>query len=92
MQRKLLSHIISPHFWLFACPINESLFSSLVRPTVLAACIIFSDVLYHLCRYSYDEQTGAYKEIPDEQSVTHKEIPDEQNVAHEEILGDGVTE
>lgn len=42
--------------------------------------------------YSYDEQTGAYKEIPDEQSVTHKEIPDEQNVTHKEILGDGVTE
>lgn len=31
--------------------------------------------------YSYDEQTGAYKEIPDE-----------QNAAHKEILGDGVTE
>lgn len=47
--------------------------AAFVRKVVDSIGLSFCAYVYNLHRYSYDEQTGTYKEIQDEQTGTVKE-------------------
>jgi hypothetical protein len=40
----------------------------------VSVCHIYADVLYYMCRYSYDEQSGTYNEMQGEQTGVHTEV------------------